>query len=253
LEVFWQEFARKNRGYSLFLTEAIKKNIPNKYLKLVDMFAKDSDNIPKRHNWAYEFQILVEKENKPFNELKTLIQWHCANCHKKYVPKADDPIEFCDKYNKIKRAMNNGYDKEQEETTSNTSKTPPKKLIKESVPEKQVGFWLHTYETAKGVLTTSSNGYLPDLAQNIINMKEEIEKAQSKHTGSRASYYQRPAHWIIEDYCFWLSNRSWLKDIKPNIFDLNHKIFQEYYLPFCTEDNEGGNPITGEFNLKGMK
>jgi len=132
-------------------------------------------------------------------------------------------------------------------TPGKPDKVPPKKQIKQAVPDKEVQTWLDIYEAAKAVLSNPNNGQLPDLAANIVRMRQQILDARRPFTGRRDTYYQQFPHWIVERYSDWLQNRDWLKDKKPNLFDTNHKLFREQFLPAYAQDNDDFDPITGQY------
>ena len=132
-------------------------------------------------------------------------------------------------------------------TPGKPDKVPPKKQIKQAVPDKETQTWLDIYEAAKAVLSNPNNGQLPDLAANIVRMRQQILDARRPFTGRRDMYYQQFPHWIVERYSDWLQNRDWLKDKKPNLFDTNHKLFREQFLPAYAQDNDDFDPITGQY------
>ena len=221
------------------------------YLPLAECLSKiicSKKNIKHTRNqinsWTNDIRRLHEDNGIDPERIKSVLSWYQKNIGGQYIPVVESGSSLRIKFTKLEDAI----ERQGGQTTpGKPDKVPPKKQIKQAVPDKEVQTWLDIYEAAKAVLSNPNNGQLPDLAANIVRMRQQILDARRPFTGRRDTYYQQFPHWIVERYSDWLQNRDWLKDKKPNLFDTNHKLFREQFLPAYAQDNDDFDPITGQY------
>ncbi len=103
----WNNFA-KGGGFSYFLFEANKKQLPKKYLEMAETLSKAIKiTLPpnKRLDWAKEFQILSEENGRSEQEINEILEWYVKNYDYSKVKSVMDAKEFREYYMRIRKSM----------------------------------------------------------------------------------------------------------------------------------------------------
>jgi hypothetical protein len=105
--VLFNNFASRNKAFSLFYREAARLQVDNKYTRLAKKLASVINpelSSDKLLPWAKEFEKLIE-DGRDYREVKEVVEWYVVNWNDKYTPVVDDGWEFCEKYSRIRRQM----------------------------------------------------------------------------------------------------------------------------------------------------
>jgi hypothetical protein len=163
----------------------------------------------------------------------------------KYMPVADDPQEFCDKFHKIERAVKR-FEKEKAELK--TSDVPENKEEPKQILEKYLGqntylemFYRQYYQDAWEAVKDKGNP--AELALNMGELYQWIKKNQSEK--AKKNREVPGAGSIIAQYIYHISNQGWLQEKTPKLFTKNHKLFQKF-LASLSNDVQA-DVITGKY------
>ena len=215
--------------------------------KLADVVQSSKNvkvNQTKIKSWSNEIRKIVESDGVNPERIEGALDWYQENIGGEYTPVIESGASLRDKFIRLEEAIKRGNGKPK-------SKPSPRKDPKEIFQKEKVSkqFIQQCYEPAKQLLTNTANGELPELAENLIDLRGYIKIQQDKY---RDRFEQRkqsniflPPNRLIEYYIDWINDNHWIDDREPRLFTPKHKLFQKF-LQYQRKLQNDRHPLTGE-------
>ncbi len=203
-------------------------------------------NQTKIKSWTNEIRKIVESDGVNPERIEKALDWYQENIGGEWIPVIECGATLRSKFIRLEDAMERNN-----KSPSNQSKSSPKKDPKEILRKEKVSqqFIQQCYEPAKQLLSNTSNGELPELAENLVELREYIKKQQDKHRGRYDDMERNgifmPPNQLIEYYIDWIQDNRWIDDREPRLFTPKHKLFQKF-LQYQRKLQNDRHPLTGE-------
>lgn len=203
------------------------------------------------NNWAGEIRKLSKIEGVAPARIEKALDWYAQNIGGQYIPVIESGSSLRSKFTKLEDAMKRAgvlgtNQKNQQEGES------PKRLIKEHFNGLAPAFEKDCYLPAKELIPgLKGREERAKLAQNLIELHNNIEDAQERHIPKESQHLFPGAMTIINLYIDWIGNNSWIKDKSINLFSMDHLLFSKFRREEARKDNLERDPVTGKSYMEG--
>lgn len=235
------------------LQERNKEYIPyaSKLAEIIQSNKNVKINGSKIKSWANEIRKLVESDRVNPTRIDTALNWYQENIGGDYIPVVESGASFRNKFIRLEDAIKRNNGSHSNNVPNESNHESPEEIIAQEFQKDRIAqiFIRCCFLPAKKILTQTSNGQLPELARNLIDLRRYIHAEQKENRGKfsdmeQANIFPSPTG-LIEDYIDWIQDNHWIEDKEPRLFTSRHKIFQKF-LNYQRKLQNDRHPLTGE-------
>ena len=236
-----------NRGIVEKLYPPIKKLIGNSYITYKNKKDSKKSNLTKYEiafsqvcktipvNWNNSPEFLTALESYFIHRKQkqsTLTQEGARRMAKKWSEYDIDVIIAA-----IDMSVENGwtgvFPDKVEDVKSQVPGKDPDQIISENFNSSYSKTFRKYYVAAADLLQKPTDQDLSALAQNMVDLRNVIKQNQSDKV--QANMDIPSAGGLVREYVNWLDVQTWINTIEPNMFCVDHKIFQRFTKSYSSD------------------
>jgi hypothetical protein len=243
--VLWNRFGT-NGAFSKFLIIADRGSVGKVFVDMASKLAGvlcPTISSTKREFWGKSFEELSKSYS--VEEINRVLDWYVNNRDYKYVKKVKNAYEFCEYFDKIKKAMEVKLKEEQppQEDSSSMRGCVSKLLIAHGKTADFADmFYDKIFSRASLLLTKGSQ---LELCRKLVDLYNYIDDQQRSIKNYSAKNVIPGAFQALVRYIDWLTENKWVTDISPKVFDPESKLFYKFRVDDA-ETHLGYDLLTGE-------
>ncbi|HOP33280.1 MAG TPA: hypothetical protein PKU94_07890 [Candidatus Hydrothermia bacterium] len=243
--VLWNRFGT-NGAFSKFLIIADRGSVGKVFVDMASKLAGvlcPTISSTKREFWGKSFEELSKSYS--VEEINRVLDWYVNNRDYKYVKKVKNAYEFCEYFDKIKKAMEVKLKEEQppQEDSSSMRGCVSKLLIAHGKTADFADMFYDKIFSRASVLLTK--GSQLELCRKLVDLYNYIDDQQRSIKNEKVKNVIPGAFQALVRYIDWLTENKWVTDISPKVFDPESKLFYKFRIDDA-ETHLGYDLLTGE-------